>query len=383
MVVMVEEDVKRWGTWEELILGGAVVRHGTDDWDAVASELQSRTLYAFLFTPQVCQAKYEELQHRYSGSTAWFEELRKRRVAELKRALEKSEDSIGSLELKLEWLKAQKGVCNSVDYSSSHTESPLQAFPKSEGIEFSGKYTSKENLSAGSFTQETNTNWSPQCSAPVDMLAEPAETELVSHSSERTCLPSTDQLAGAIYTEHGLIIRKKRGKRMRKGCSMDAKEGSVGENYLLGSAKVGLTNLNCKENLTSDRGDTARSLDENDCKQCTSKEEVNDLMGILDSFMQNELVNMFRQRLDNQKRAQYKRIIRQHMDLDMIRSRVSRGSITSTRELFRDLLLLANNALVFYSKSTQEHRCAAILRDLVSSRLRRPYMAATSRSPPQ
>ncbi|GMH28688.1 hypothetical protein Nepgr_030531 [Nepenthes gracilis] len=102
---------------------------------------------------------------------------------------------------------------------------------------------------------------------------------------------------------------------MRKGCYMDAKEGSVGENYLLGSAKVGLTNLNWKENLTSDRGDTAR---------------------------------------------------------------VSRGSITSTRELFRDLLLLANNALVFYSKSTHEHRCAAILLDLVISRLRRPYMAATS-----
>ncbi|GMH10858.1 hypothetical protein Nepgr_012699 [Nepenthes gracilis] len=214
-----------------------------------------------------------------------------------KRAPEKSEDSIGSLELKLEWLKAHKGVCNSVDYRSSHTESPLQAFSKLEGIKFS------------------------------------------------------DQLAGALYTERGLIIRKQRGKRMRKGCCMDAKEGSVGENYLIGSAKVGLTNLNWKEILTSDRGDTARSLDENDCKQCTSKEEVDDLMGILDSLMQNELVNMFRQRLDNQKRAQYKWIIRQHMDLDMIRSRVSQGSITSTRELFRDLLLPANNA----SSLFQEH----------------------------
>ncbi|MCI09576.1 DNA-binding bromodomain-containing family protein, partial [Trifolium medium] len=43
----------------------------------------------------VCKAKYEDLQQRYSGSTAWFEELKKTRVAELKKALERSEDSIG------------------------------------------------------------------------------------------------------------------------------------------------------------------------------------------------------------------------------------------------------------------------------------------------
>ena len=55
---MVEErkqgnDCVRWGTWEELILGGAVLRHGSHDWDAIALELQTRTLYPCLFTPQV------------------------------------------------------------------------------------------------------------------------------------------------------------------------------------------------------------------------------------------------------------------------------------------------------------------------------------------
>lgn len=42
-----------WGTWEELILGSAVRRHGTRDWNVVASELRARTLYPSCFTPEV------------------------------------------------------------------------------------------------------------------------------------------------------------------------------------------------------------------------------------------------------------------------------------------------------------------------------------------
>lgn len=42
-----------WGTWEELLLGGAVLRHGVNDWSAVSSELQSRTACPFSFTAEV------------------------------------------------------------------------------------------------------------------------------------------------------------------------------------------------------------------------------------------------------------------------------------------------------------------------------------------
>ena len=42
-----------WGTWEELLLGGAVLRHGAGDWDAVSSELQARTACPFIFTAEV------------------------------------------------------------------------------------------------------------------------------------------------------------------------------------------------------------------------------------------------------------------------------------------------------------------------------------------
>lgn len=62
-------------------------------------------------------------------------------------------------------------------------------------------------------------------------------------------------------------------------------------------------------------------------------------------------------------------MIRQHVDFQTIRSRVSNGSISSAKELYRDLLLLSNNAQVFYQKNSLEHKSALSLRDLVSESL--------------
>ncbi|GAB4826899.1 hypothetical protein Ancab_033777 [Ancistrocladus abbreviatus] len=377
MTVKVEEEgdsTKRWGTWEQLILGGAVLRHGTNHWDIVASELHTRSLHPFLFTPEACKAKYEDLQLHYSGNTAWFEELRKQRVAELKRALEKSEDSIGSLESKLESLEAEKGSCGNADCSCSQTESSFP-FPKSEENELSGKYMSKDRLSAGSFTQETHANWLPRCQTAVKGLAEQAETKPRLQSPNKEHLLIIDKLAQAIQPEGGVSIRRKRGKRKRKDCSKHVMEGSVGENNLLSSVNVGATTLLCKENLTSDCGETVRCSDANDHDQGTGKEEFDDLMGFLDSVMQNEHASVFRRRLDSQKRARYKKTVRQHMDLDIIRSKITRKSITSAEELLRDLLLIASNALIFYSKCTREYKCASRLRGLVTERLQQHYKA--------
>lgn len=63
-------------------------------------------------------------------------------------------------------------------------------------------------------------------------------------------------------------------------------------------------------------------------------------------------------------------MVRQHMDFQTLRSRISSHTITSARELFRDILLLINNALVFYSKNTREYKSAMLLRDIVSPKMR-------------
>ena len=40
-----------WGTWEELVLGGAVLRHGGAAWATVADELRTRS--PCTFSPEV------------------------------------------------------------------------------------------------------------------------------------------------------------------------------------------------------------------------------------------------------------------------------------------------------------------------------------------
>lgn len=106
-----------WGTWEELLLACAVNRHGSRSWDSVAKEVQARSPFAHLFTPQSCRQRYRDLQRRFAAGidggdddgydsaatggddsaaaeVPWLEELRKLRVAELRREVERYDLSI-------------------------------------------------------------------------------------------------------------------------------------------------------------------------------------------------------------------------------------------------------------------------------------------------
>ncbi|KAK9068810.1 hypothetical protein SSX86_012926 [Deinandra increscens subsp. villosa] len=339
---------KVWGTWEELILGGAVLRHGTGDWDVISSELRTRTVCPYYFTPEACRARYEDLQQRYTGCKYWYDELRERRVAELKRALEKSEEAIGLLVSKLENLKTGKGNCDQVNYDSSQTESP-PSLPKTKAVTIKSikKEGSKDEfeLSAGSFTQELETNPQPK-----------------SHS------PSLDSCDVKLEVPESCMIRKRRGKRKRKDGNWDVKEGIV-ENENLGSSS------GIQRNETSTSGG---------CVRTSSADgeglQFDDLVGIFNSVTENQYALVFRRRLDSQKRARYRKTIRQHMDLDTVRSRIANNCIKSTRELFRDLLLLANNALVFYSKRTREYQSALTLRGIITKRYKQLFSDSSTSS---
>eukprot|EP00250_Pteridium_aquilinum_P019715 c24548_g2_i1 orf=365-3709(-) len=104
-----------WGTWEELLLGSAVLKHGADNWALVSAELQSRARASFSFTPEACRAGYHAIQLRFGadggreGSAALrYEELRRLRVAHLKRELEQYDNSIGSLVNKIKRLQSER-----------------------------------------------------------------------------------------------------------------------------------------------------------------------------------------------------------------------------------------------------------------------------------
>ncbi|XP_031249481.1 uncharacterized protein LOC116107339 [Pistacia vera] len=366
------EVIEMWGTWEELLLGGAVLRHGTRDWNLVAAELRARTVCPYTFTPEVCKARYEDLQQRFSGRKAWFEELRKQRMAELRRALALSENSIGSLESKLETLKAERGNDCHVGYFSSQTESPVP-FQKSEAVVSSSKETSKDGLSAGSFTREIRTNWSPESQIPAAAPAEEMDAKPeVSQSSEQEKVSSIEKLTDIVCGGQIGTLRRRRGKRKRKFCNRDIKEGSVGESDVWGVTDT-LTASRCKENSTSESGHISRSCGVDDQSGSPRKDRIEDLRSTFESVAQNEGASVFRHRLDSQKRGRYKKMILRHMDFDTIRSRISSHSITSVKELFRDLLLLTNNAVVFYSKNTREYKSALQLRAFVIKTLREHF----------
>ncbi|PIA28917.1 hypothetical protein AQUCO_06500037v1 [Aquilegia coerulea] len=338
-----------WGTWEELVLGGAVLRHGTRSWDIVAAELRSRTLHPYYITAEACKAKYQDLRKRYSGCNAWFEELRKQRVAQLKRELDKSDGSIGSLETKIESLKSLKREDSNVNanYASGHTESP-----PSVGNLARVDFPSKE-ASAGSFTHERRTNWSAECQIPATVVS--------------TQEPETKLEEGENVTSKETILKKKRGKRKRKDCGfkqmvVDQSGSRDDKNQVVRPVYKDESTGDCDRAVRS-----SNDIEQNDQKP--NEEEV-DLMSVLNSIVDIENALVFRRRTDSQRRGKYKNMIRQHMDLNTLRSRVSDRVITTVKELKRDLLLLCSNAIVFYRKESREYKAAISLRDFVTKTFR-------------
>ena len=94
-----------WGTWEELLLTCAVKRHGSKDWDSVAKEVASRS--SLNASAHDCRLKYEDLKRRFDddedddgrGNTddrdgEIVERLRSLRVAELRREVQRRDESI-------------------------------------------------------------------------------------------------------------------------------------------------------------------------------------------------------------------------------------------------------------------------------------------------
>lgn len=194
-----------------------------------------------------------------------------------------------SLELKLESLKAGKGIYIQVDYDSSQTESPVH-LPKTEVTESSVKETSKDGLSAGSFTLDSCTNWSTGNQIPVAVSPETGTKPEVSENCEPNKVLSIKNLSETCIVQGG-TMRKRRGKRKRKDCSREVKEGSIGESDNLGSANAITASLS-KETSTGECGQTVRSS--------SIDGHTNDLIGIFNSVAENKHALCFRRRLDSQ-----------------------------------------------------------------------------------
>ncbi|KAM0847021.1 hypothetical protein ACQ4PT_055289 [Festuca glaucescens] len=155
-----------WGTLEELVLACAVSRHGTASWESVATEVQTRSPLAARprLTPRSCRLRFRHLHRRFSvvvgaeqgeadaeeaaegqghgevedpdasAADAWLDELRRLRVAELRREVERCDLSIGTLQSKVELMKEER----------SRSASGSGEATKPEGVTGEGENVSSE-----------------------------------------------------------------------------------------------------------------------------------------------------------------------------------------------------------------------------------------------
>lgn len=234
----------------------------------------------------------------------------------MKRSLEISEDSIGSvaifslhfatkrqqlfevfiiqkhvcfrsLESKLESLKGgendKRDGCDVDNVDNGSVGPKLHvASHKLERVESSTKdNTSKDGLSAGSFTHQTLP------SVPVQHFETKPHTLL-----------NVDKLAYAVYEGEGGSFKKRRGKRKRKDCGKNTKEPSMAESVLLDSVDVMSW---CKESSTSNYSEVAKSSGVNyQNRNLKKSSRVEDMMKILDSIFETKCASAFRRRLDSQ-----------------------------------------------------------------------------------
>lgn len=132
------------------------------------------------------------------------------------------------------------------------------------------------------------------------MLVEEIETKLEAlHSLEQDKVPIIENFADHAYGRQGGTLKKRRGKRKRKDCSRDVKEGSVGESGFLDSTDA-VTVSRSKENSTSDCCEASRSSGSNDQNGGSGKDGIDDLMRVFSSILEHKSASTFRRRLDSQ-----------------------------------------------------------------------------------
>lgn len=416
-----EKQTLTWGTWEELLLACAVNRYGTDSWDSVAIELQKRSSSLHLLTAQSCKQKFHDLKRRFTVQTddviendgdcddddktttntttytvPWLDELKKLRVAELKREVERYDLSIVSLQLKVKRL----------------TEEREQSFKESE--------EERENSDLEKTVEEVKEevkkdgDGEPEKSPPESVADEQVPGEISEHDNQSMNQSnSTDPKVEDLETKQDDADEKREPVEAVNGESDPVGESGkpAGEGSYNGSsdtvAKESANSLvensektdpvresgespesvaESKDGGVGEEGTKANSDEHSSVKSPPENEDqspaikcnsVNSqpLLDFLDIIRSHKHGSVFERRLTSQDTTKYKSLVRQHIDLETIRTRIQEGCYSECiPKFFRDLLLLFNNALVFYVKESSESMAAIELRQLVSKEM-------TSRAP--
>ncbi|XP_068653283.1 uncharacterized protein [Aristolochia californica] len=416
-----------WGTWEELLLACAVNRHGTRNWDSVAMELQTRTTSPLILTAQNCKHKYRDLQTRFTTeggkfhdggdendhkAIPWLEELRRLRVAELRREVQRYDVSIVSLQLKVKKLtdererslhkkdnggekldlvkdeanddKTDEKEKGSLDEKSSPANVAQKHLTGDESDRENRSFSESNSTDPKEKNRETGRE-QPD-TRPEERLAKP---ETAAGKADLTPTDSAEEnpVREASYNGSSDTVAKcppvspqvKSPEAVRppdSGESTEFRESVAESNAAKESSDV-QSSASLSKKIRGKRkqtGDISGEEPEADELSPVSKRtcvKLEPFVGLLEIIRSHKHGSLFERRLESQETEDYQRAIRQHVDLETVRSKLEEGLYAeSTLEFFRDLLLLCNNAIVFFPKNCMESTAAFQLREIVTKELR-------------
>ncbi|CAA0842806.1 DNA-binding bromodomain-containing protein [Striga hermonthica] len=385
-----------WGTWEELVLAFAVNRHGTASWDSIASELQKRTSEPNLsFTPNNCRSKYLDLKRRFvvapnrdsdglggadESAAPLLEELRKLRVAELRREVERYDLNIESLELKVKRMEEERERSlrgkSAADPESKSEDKRKEVEPELAGG--GGEGIDKDRLSVN---ESNSTDPAAEKSKTGEKESEPLGTgadEIRRDQEDQEpaeLTPEPDRKSGRADSCNGSSnsIEKSDRRAKEEPATDSAESGGGGEAAKESSDVQSTASRSRKEEGGGDtvqRGSTGSDGREHEDHILSAQSQP--LVDFLQTVLAHKLGSIFQRRLRSQETSKYQKLILQHMDLETMETKLRRGRYSGSRaEFFRDILLLVNNAIVFFPKNSLESNAALEIRALIAKEISR------------
>lgn len=427
-----------WGTWEELLLACAVNRHGFKDWDTVAMEVQSRST-RLLATARHCEQKFHDLNRRFTdqcnhhappphqnGAAAadnsdhvpWLDELRKLRVAELRREVQRRDVSILSLQLEVKRLEEEKakendgkvdakpdlavsgelrpenektgGEVEEAGPSNSEPDRTVDA-EKNNTLETTGDESDRENQSVN----ESNSTGSRFDKTDAKTRSEPVPVQTGSKEpdpvlrkgklvGEESNNGSYDALVKVPTCES---VPPSEERKVEDGDSSElhdsvahSGEGGTRESSEVQSSASLTRRRQARRRKEVSGGDGGRALPPENDEVAMVKSEP--FVGVLEMIKGQEHSSLFERRLESQDSDSYKDTVKQPLDLETIQLRLQKGHYSScTSAFFRDLLLLFTNATVYFPYDSAESQAAQQLHRLVTTEMKNGGQAQSDPMP--
>ncbi|PON48819.1 Octamer-binding transcription factor [Parasponia andersonii] len=380
-----ETSVQPWGTLEELLLACAVNRHGTESWDSIAMELANRTTSAAL-TPDSCRHKFDDLKRRFmlpnDDESASFlpmvDELKKIRVEELRREVRRRDVSIVSLELKVKRLEEERE--HSLRGSRSESAGPDSRKNLGGGGAAGGLTAGKSNSgdsSNRSFNESNSTSQKRGDSHQNDgVVVVNGEAGPEPERNELSDPPRTDSEPGKVVDGDDDNNNNNDDDNKNNSNNNNEKDNTKQSSDVQSSMSLSRKKRRRKGGGAADAAVAGSSSGEepeaegDEVSPAATKRvsaiKSEPLVKLLGTIRSHRLGSVFQRRLRSQESQRYKNLIRQHLDLQTIQARLEKGVYSNSfHKFFRDLLLLFNNAIVFFRKSSPEHAAAVELRALV------------------